>query len=163
MPIRRADRDDIGGIKRVAERSWEHDYPDILSRESIETGVNEWYGRDRLSTVVELDDSFVFVADREGEVVGFAHGVLTEGAGAVLRVYVDPAHRGDGLGTDLLDRTVEAMTADGAERVTATVLSANEPGLQFYLDAGFTELDERGETRIGDEFYEETTLELRGG
>ena len=97
--------------------------------------------------------------DGRGEVVGFAHAVVTDGEATILRVYVHPEARGDGVGTGLLETTIEAAWERAADRVRAMVLSSNEPGNAFYDNAGFEPV-ETGETVIAGERYEERTYEL---
>jgi ribosomal protein S18 acetylase RimI-like enzyme len=154
--VRDATAADIAGIQRVAERAWRSDY--ALTRETAEAAVRDWYGGERMRAEVDSDDSPVVVADDDG-VVGFAHGVIspTEGFGTVLRLYVDPDRRREGLGRALLE-AIEARLAEDCHRLQATVLSANEAGRAFYRAAGYEETGE-SETTIGGEQYPEVMLE----
>ncbi len=154
MTVREATSTDAGSIAGVARVSWKHDYPNILSRDTVEQGVEEWYAPETIATEIDSDDAVVPVAEREGEVVGFAHAVEDEFGGVILRVYVVPEHRNEGIGSDLLDHAREVLADRGAERVRAMVLAENEPGNEFYRRFGF-ELDEQSETRIGEETHYE--------
>ena len=154
MTVREATSDDAAAIAAVARESWTTDYPEILSRDTVEEGVEEWYSTDTIGTEIDSDDAVVPVAERDGEVVGFAHAVEDETGGTVLRIYVAPDRRGDGIGSDLLAHAREALADRGAGRLQAMVLADNEPGNEFYRRLGF-ELRERNETRIGGETYRE--------
>jgi ribosomal protein S18 acetylase RimI-like enzyme len=154
MTIREATDDDAEAIAGVARVSWKHDYPEILSRDTVEQGVEEWYAPETIATEIDSDDAVVPVAERDGEVVGFAHAVEDETGGTILRVYVAPDHRGEGIGGDLLGHARGALEDRGAERVRAMVLADNEPGNEFYRRFGF-ELDEKSETHIGEGTYRE--------
>ncbi|WP_435363916.1 GNAT family N-acetyltransferase [Haloarchaeobius sp. DYHT-AS-18] len=154
MDYRHATVDDIESIQRVAERSWEQDYPDIISRESILDGVHEWYGDDRLREDIAAADTMVLVALAEGDLAGFAHGVLADDTGTLMRVYVDPDHRGDGIGRALVEFATDDFATRGADRVEAMVLTDNEPGNEFYRSLGFEQV-QRATTTIGGESYEE--------
>ena len=154
MTVREATSGDAESIAGVARVSWKHDYPDILSRDTAEQGVEEWYAPETIAAEIDSDDAVVPVAERDGEVVGFAHAVEDELGGTILRVYVAPDHRGEGIGGDLLGHTHETLADRGAERVRAMVLAENEPGNEFYRRFDF-ELDEKSETRIGEETYRE--------
>ena len=69
----------------------------------------------------------------------------TAGNGATLRyamiadLYVDPLHRGSGLGRALTDAAESVARAAGAERIALKVLSANGGALDFYRRAGYRE------------------------
>ena len=154
MVVREADGSDVDAIEAVARASWETDYPAILSRETAHEGVEEWYAADRLAAEVESDDALVPVADGEDGVIGFAHAVTEEAGGTILRLYVAPEHRREGVGGDLLEHTRKALAERGAERVRAMVLAENEPGNAFYRRHGF-ELADESETVIAGTSYRE--------
>ena len=154
MTIRDAATDDAEAIRAVAQASWEADYPDILSRDTVLKGVEEWYAPDRIRMEVESDDALIPVAEREERLVGFAHAIEDERGGTILRIYVAPAHRKHGVGGDLLRHARDELDARGVVRVHAMVLADNELGNEFYRRRGF-ELVEEGETVIDGTTYGE--------
>lgn len=158
MTVREATPDDIEAIREVARRSWAADYPAIVSRETVTDGVDEWYASDRLADDVGRPRALVLVAD-DGGVVGFAHAVLSAETGHILRLYVDPDHRSQGIGGDLLEATRDELFDRGVEHVQATVLTANEPGNAFYRAYGFERTGE-GTTTIAGESHPENTYTL---
>jgi len=160
MDFRHAATEDVPEIIGVAERSWEHDYPDILTRESTREAVTEWYDADRLELDAVAADTGLIVAcedadeDRTGPVIGFVHGVVDEATGTLLRVYVDPEYRGEGVGRALVEYAIDDFGTRGVQRVEAMVLAANEPGNEFYRSLGF-ELVQRATTTVGGEPHDE--------
>jgi len=80
--------------------------------------------------------------DADGAVVGFAlwflnfstwrgtHGVYLED------LYVSPAHRGTGLGRELLRTLAAICTERGYARLEWSVLDWNTPSIEFYRAAG---------------------------
>lgn len=163
MATREATADDVEQIQQVVKASWETDYPDILSRESIDAGIDDWYSRERLLDQLERRRTLLLVAEADGTgvdgtVVGFVHGLWEGAEGDVLRLYVHPDHRGEGVGGDLLERTLERLSARDVDRIEAMVLAANDPGNAFYRSFGFEQVD-TGETTIGGESYRENTYE----
>jgi GNAT superfamily N-acetyltransferase len=82
-----------------------------------------------------------------GEVVGAAlwflnfstwrgtHGVYLED------LYVQPAHRGTGLGRELLRTLAATCVERGYDRLEWSVLDWNEPSIAFYRAAGAVPLD----------------------
>jgi ribosomal protein S18 acetylase RimI-like enzyme len=156
MTVREATADDLEAIREVAGAAWAADYPDILTRETVDRGVEEWYESDQLEGHATGSRTRLFVAcEEDGRVVGFAHAELgRDDEGYVLRLYVHPDYRGRGFGRRLLERTRDDLFDHGAERINAMVLAANEPGSAFYRAFDFERVDE-GETTIGGESYRE--------
>jgi ribosomal protein S18 acetylase RimI-like enzyme len=161
MPVRTATDDDVGAIREVAKRSWTTDYPDILTRETAEETVDDWYAPERLAAELRDSRTLVLVAEREDAVAGFAHATwtTTDREGYILRLYVDPDHRREGVGRELLDAARDELAAVGVERINAMVLSANHPGRRFYEHFGFDHVDEQS-TTIGGETYPESRYVL---
>lgn len=154
MTIRRATPDDVDGVHDVARASWTADYPDILSRETAEEGVSEWYTPERLRADLDDPRTWLFVVESDGRVAGFAHALVDDEEGHLLRVYVHPDARRAGIGRRLVERVGEEMASLDVERVNAMVLAANDPGNDFYADLGFEQVD-AGETTIGGETFQE--------
>lgn len=158
MNVRAAETDDLDAINRVAKASWEADYPAILSRETVDEGVDEWYGADRFGEELGWARTLLFVAETDG-VVGFVHAHWGDEEGHVLRLYVHPNHRREGVGSALLEHVQSELFDRGVERIAAMVLADNELGNAFYEQFGFEAVDE-SETTIGGERYLETRYVL---
>lgn len=91
---------------------------------------------------------FALVAEVEGEVVGFAlwflnfstwegvHGIYLED------LFVEPAHRGRGLGKALLQALAEIAVDRGYARVEWEVLDWNAPSIAFYRRLGAVPMEE---------------------
>lgn len=162
MPIRAATEDDTESIRRIAEQSWKTDYPDILTRETAEEAVTDWYTPEQIAAELVQSRALILVAERKETVIGFAHATWndTEGEGYILRIYVHPDHRQENIGRELLEQTCSALADQDIERINAMVLVENEPGNAFYKRFGFEHVDER-ETRIGGESYPENRYVLQ--
>lgn len=161
MSIRTATEDDIDAIRQVAKQSWETDYPEILTRETIEEGFDDWYAREQIADALFPARSLVLVAERDDAVVGFAHATWSsdEREGYILRLYVHPDSRRQNVGHELLNRTRTELASEGVERVNAMVLAENEPGKNFYEQFGFEFVDET-QTTIGGNAYRENRYVL---
>lgn len=174
MTFREATVADVDALRAVARRSWERD--PALTRETATASVEEWYDERHLGGAIRAPDEVVLVATDEmtddtaesttdeepsgtgAEVVAFSHSVVDLPSGTVLRLYVDPEHRRAGVGSALLEATCEALASRGIESVQAFVLTANDPGNEFYRSSGFERVDE-GQTVIGGESYAEAVFE----
>ena len=90
---------------------------------------------------------FGHVAERDGRVVGVAlwflnfstwrgtHGVYLED------LYVQPQHRGTGLGRALLRTLAQVCVDRGYSRLEWSVLDWNAPSIEFYRAAGAVPMD----------------------
>lgn len=100
---------------------------------------------DYLGTQLDRPGVVVLVAEREGEVVGYAYagqeGVdymsLRGPVGALYDIVVDPAHRGGGVGRRLLDAAIAALEAGGAPRVLLSTAEGNTAAQRLFASAGF--------------------------
>ena len=100
---------------------------------------------------------FGHVAERDGEVVGTAlwflnfstwrgtHGIHLED------LYVQPAHRGSGLGRELLRSLAELCVQRGYSRLEWSVLDWNTPSIDFYRSAGAVPMDGWSVFRLTDD------------
>jgi len=57
--------------------------------------------------------------------------------GHITQICVSPSLRGQGLGYELLRRSLETLALSGAARVSLTVSAANESAVSFYNRLGF--------------------------
>lgn len=92
--------------------------------------------------------AYALVAEAEAEVVGFAlyflnfstwegvHGIYLED------LFVQPEHRGTGLGKALLTALAEIAVDRGYARVEWWVLDWNTPSIEFYRRLGAVPMDE---------------------
>jgi GNAT superfamily N-acetyltransferase len=114
---------------------------------------------DRLTTCLFGDSPALFghVAEVGGEVVGTAlwflnfstwrgtHGVYLED------LYVQPRHRGAGLGRELLRTLAEVCVERGYSRLEWSVLDWNTPSIEFYRAAGAVPMDGWSVFRLTDD------------
>lgn len=159
MNVREATQDDIEHVQGVARNAWDATYEDIVPESVIEEAVADWYGTATLSGIVESDKQVILVAEEDGKIVGFAHGVTDDHdpektEGDILRLYVHPDHWKQGVGTALLEGMEDKLEAQGSEELHAMVLADNEMGNAFYEDHGFQKASE-ADTRIGPETRKE--------
>jgi ribosomal protein S18 acetylase RimI-like enzyme len=98
-----------------------------------------------LGTQLDTPSVVVHVAERDGQVLGYAYAGL-EGfdymslrgpAGALYDIVVDPAHRGQGIGRMLLDATLAALAARGAPRAVLSTAEQNGSAQRLFARAGF--------------------------
>lgn len=73
-----------------------------------------------------------------GRVSGISLTSMVAGhVGHVTQICIAPAVRGEGIGYELLRRSLESLVAAGAHSVSLTVTAANENAVQLYKNMGF--------------------------
>jgi ribosomal protein S18 acetylase RimI-like enzyme len=80
-----------------------------------------------------------FVAIDGETIVGFAATARSNWNGrlALWHLYVEPAHRGRGVGRALLARVMDEAVASGADHVWLETSNLNVPAVAFYRRLGF--------------------------
>jgi GNAT superfamily N-acetyltransferase len=137
--VRPARPDEASAIQRLGRASWHAAYDDILGAETVDRTVDDWWATARIESAVVEEERTFLVAESDGTLVGVADaGPFPEGAGTwgLGRLYVHPAHWGEGVGTELVE-AVRARLPRAAERLRLRVLAANDVGVSFYEGYGF--------------------------
>lgn len=100
---------------------------------------------------------FCDVAEQDGQVVGLAvwfynfstfrgrHGIYLED------LFVEPEHRGKGLGKALLNGLAKRCISEGLARLEWSVLDWNEPSIAFYKGMGAELMDDWTICRVSDQ------------
>jgi mycothiol synthase len=86
-----------------------------------------------------FDPAGLFVAERNGHLVGFHWTKLVGSVGEVYVVAVEPDVSGAGLGTALTACGLDHLVARGADTLELYVESANTAARRVYAKLGFTE------------------------
>ena len=101
-----------------------------------------------LADLSSSSHSCLFVAEADGEVVGFLSGEIREGSPAfspktwtaVEDIYVTQEQRSKGIGRALVDACTEWARDKGADGVSLQVAAGNERARKFYDTLGFREV-----------------------
>lgn len=146
MDVREATTEDVRGIRTVANASLEASYGHALDEELIAEAVNQWYDEDELAGELVEDDTVFIVGVEDGDVVAFAQSYVTqrrETVGEIDWLHVDPDHREQGFGVQLLKRVETELLDADVDRLEGRVLEANEAGGAFYEEHGYEITGER--------------------
>ncbi len=140
--VSKANENHVQGIKRVCSEGYRATYHQLLSENYINGVIKEFYNEKRILQEVTQSDTHwggYFVALDHKEVVGaIGGGMVSESAGEVFVLYLDPSRRKEGIGTFLLN----ALTRQQKEEFSATeqwvsVAKDNHLGIPFYEARGF--------------------------
>lgn len=147
--LREATPDDVTGVLRIAERGWNATYTDILSQETIDEAIAEWYDMDTIREFIENEDVAYFVVEEDGDIVGYVSGGPSseENVATLGAIYVDPDYWNEGIGTALLREFEKFCRRQNYETVRFQMLSENDIGESFYRKQGY-EIIEKQETDL---------------
>ena len=139
ITIRYAQESDIPQILQFIRElaSYENMLDDVVATEDL---LREW--------IFEKKKAEVIFAEENGESVGFAlffHNFSTflGRAGIYLEdLFVEPEHRGKGVGKALLQRLAQITMERGCGRLEWACLDWNKPSIDFYLSLDATPMDQ---------------------
>ena len=136
--IRAATQDDAGSISQVHIESWRTTYrgivPDqFLADLNLEERTVRW--REVLKS-----DPYIFIAERDGQVIGFISGgairePLEKSDAELFAIYLLDEVQGNGIGTSLLIELAKRLDEGGFKSMAVWVLEANA-SRGFYEKSG---------------------------
>lgn len=140
IQVRAAAVDDAPIIERIARETWADTYTGLIP-ENVQTRfLDRAYAPESLREAIRRPESWFFVAERDGEVIGFAeYAPRSEEKVDLLRMYVLPAEQRAGAGAALLKAGLDAIRdADGEyTTVIAGVEVGNDKAIRFCEKHGF--------------------------
>ncbi|WP_231882009.1 GNAT family N-acetyltransferase [Microbacterium aurantiacum] len=159
LEIRTAEVDDARGIAVVHVTSWQTAYRGLLPDDMLdELSVEQREGRSRAMLADPHPAGRTIVADRDGEIVGWASfgAGRDEGAGEqgeLWALYARPDLYSTGVGHALIAAVETALCEEGFASAYLWVLDGNDRAATFYERRGWTEdgtvkLDERQNTTL---------------
>jgi GNAT superfamily N-acetyltransferase len=145
VSVRVAWSDDAEAIAAVQVRTWQEQYAGVLPPEAIPTGPDATVGAWRTLLGRPQDArTRVLVALERNRVVGYA---ITAPAadpdcdpvvdGELMDLTVDPAERGRGHGSRLLQAAVDTLQADRFGRALLWAVASDDPLRGFLVEAGW--------------------------
>ena len=156
---------DARAILDVRARSWQEAYAHVFPADDLERQVaqaGEWVGWWEEMIAGPAPHMHTIVADRAGEVVGFAHlgaarGESPDEVGELYAIYVDSGRWGTGAGRVLIEAAEASLRSAAFREAMLWVLEGNERAERFYRAAGWTH---DGGRKV-DEFRGAEVTELR--
>ena len=133
--IRKMHHTDTKQVQDVAKKTWHATYEGIIPLEVQNTFLQSAYNDERMKQ--RLEHSFLFVADINGRVVGFANfsPVKEDGQVELGAIYLYPEYQGKGIGSALLHQGITDIA--GISEIYINVEKENKIGKTFYEAKGF--------------------------
>ncbi|QHE52760.1 GNAT family N-acetyltransferase [Pontibacillus sp. HMF3514] len=138
--IREMENKDINEVQEVAKTSWNFTYEGLIPLDIQERFLNSAYNDEMM--LKRLDVSSLYIAEKDGKIVGFANfsPVKEEGIVELGAIYLLPEYQGEGIGTALLQEGIKKL--NGAKSVYISVEKENKIGTNFYRAKGFQVVSE---------------------
>jgi len=130
--VRRATGLHAPAIRAIAYEAWRDTYAGLLRDDTIEWFLERAYSEERVALRVERHETWV--AELDGVAAAFAETAIEPDRVTLVAIYADPAVRGVGLGSALLNAIVDAHPD---LPIAADVLDGNHKGEPFYEARGF--------------------------
>lgn len=167
MTIRKASKDDASSLAALSIEVWIGTY--------LRNGVSIFFADYALSTfTIQIFEAFIadeneiiLVSHNSDGIDGFVRVTLESpapvenGPGTeIATLYVQPRHKGKGIGKRLLDEVFRLCVERQCDGVWLAVNSENQDAIAFYERLGFTR---EGQTtfRIGDQSYANAVMVTR--
>ncbi|USB33815.1 GNAT family N-acetyltransferase [Paenibacillus sp. YPG26] len=133
--VRPMSPDDIRQVQVVARASWHTAYQGIIPTEIQDRFLNSAYSDEMMKR--RLEQSFLYVAEDRGRIVGFANfsPVNEDKVVELMAIYLEPEYQGRGIGSALLQEGI--VHSAGAKEVYAHVERENKAGRRFYESRRF--------------------------
>lgn len=109
-------------------------YTPLLGAALADDQVRTWWNEQHIHDAVGAGR--VVVADLDGRLAGVAQRGLSGADHVIYKLYLDPAHRGHGIGPKLIQALVAQLPAD-VSRVFLEHFAANVRAGDFYEREGF--------------------------
>lgn len=150
LSFRKALLADIPTIRTLAEKSWWHHYPSIISEEQIRYMLNLMYGTDALQEQLGTGQDFYLFGKEESNPQGFISLSKLEDNEAFLhKFYISPDAQGKGLGAAAFERLLRENP--GITCIRLTVNRQNFKSINFYFKLGF-HIERVADFEIGNNF-----------
>jgi len=102
------------------------------------TSFQEQYPRGLFMMFLENNPDTFLVAEYGGRIIGYVMGYLRPDLeGHIMSIAVDPAYRGNGIGSALLAEAIERLIREGARYIGLEVRVSNIGAIKLYERFGF--------------------------
>jgi ribosomal protein S18 acetylase RimI-like enzyme len=125
---------DVLAVRRFGQAHIRPHYTPLIGADAANAQVRTWWSDEQISAAVRR--GLVVVAVDDGTVVGVGQRGRSGDDHVIYKLYVDPEHRGHGLGPRLLAALTAQLPAD-ADRLWIEHFAANDRAGAFYEREGF--------------------------
>jgi diamine N-acetyltransferase len=140
IELKRASRDQLRDVQRLAGVIWRAHYPGIITHDQIDYMLERGYALPVLEGFLDRDDRGLELAMVGGELAGFAAWYVTDDRAVAKldKLYVLQSRQRLGLGGRLMARVSDFARDAGATRLVLNVNKHNTQAIRAYEKQGFT-------------------------
>jgi ribosomal protein S18 acetylase RimI-like enzyme len=140
-PARPSDLDALGRMgAALVHQHHGFDAARFMLPEDVESGYRWWLGKE-----LKMKESVVLVAERDGEVLGYAYGrveerdwnALRDRCGGLHDIWIEEGARGTGAGRMLVEELVRRFVELGVPRMILMSAAKNEAAQRFFARLGW--------------------------
>ncbi|MCC7268242.1 MAG: GNAT family N-acetyltransferase [Caulobacteraceae bacterium] len=147
--IRRAGPADAEALARIGRETFTETFGHMYPPADLAAFLAEHHSRERAATDLAHPKKAAWIAERDGEVVGYAavgpsdlpHAEVGPGSGELKRLYVDAGQQGLGTGRRLLETALAWLESAGLGDIWLSVWSENYGAQRLYQRYGFECVD----------------------
>lgn len=159
LTIRRATPADAEALSRIGAETFTETFGHMYPPEDLSAFLDTAYAVEKSRADLAAPAKAVWLVEADGAVVGHAlagpcdlpHPEVTPACGELKRLYILKAHQGGGVGSRLLNETLDWLQRDGPRPLWIGVWSENFGAQRLYGRMGFEKVGEYdfivGETR----------------
>ena len=153
MELRIATNKDIAGLSRCVATCWKKAYRGLVPQTYLnqlrydfwEPAYKRWLADDRIATLCmeqngEIIATTTFGDGRDAKLPGWAETMM---------VFVDPAYKGMGIGSNMLNTQLRILKKQGFMQDYVWALGTNTPAIKFYQKHGFRLSGETWDGQVG--------------
>jgi ribosomal protein S18 acetylase RimI-like enzyme len=148
--IRRAEPRDAPTLAALGRTTFSQTFAHLYPPEDLQAFLAEAYSPDRMEQELADPDKAAWLAEWEGEAVGYAtagpcglaHAEVTPQCGELKRLYVLEGWKGEGVAKALMDVAMAWLEETRTGRLWLGVWSENWRAQRFYARLGFEKVGE---------------------
>ncbi|MFA7243919.1 MAG: GNAT family N-acetyltransferase [Patescibacteria group bacterium] len=144
--IQKATIEDLPEVQRLRKKLFEYEKDQFDNRLNTKWSYEE-KGIEKLTERIKSPDDIVLLVEKESKNIGILigstwadptikdHKLVAE----LSSLYIDEGFRGEGIGSELIEKCIAWAKEKGAERLTLNVAAVNDAALSLYKKYGFND------------------------
>jgi diamine N-acetyltransferase len=141
--VRRLSPQAVDAVSTLARIVWQATYPPLISQAQIDAMLDDRYAAARIRSQLDDPQHGWWIAQRQQDLVGFAHAALDGTAGKLDKLYVHPDAQRQGIGARLVQTIEGWMRPQQVHRLWLQVNRGNAQAIAAYRKYGFHIVESR--------------------